>query len=138
MTRTINLTTTYKHPVSKVWKALTDKAALSQWLMPTDFEPVVGHKFQFKTKPQGNFDGIVNCEVLEIVEGKRLSYSWSTGKTLRTVVVFELTDKGNETQLDFQHKGFEGFLDRLIARNILAAGWKRKILTRLLPEYLAK
>ena len=138
MTRTINLTTTYKHPVSKVWKALTDKAALSQWLMPTDFEPIVGHKFQFKTKPQGNFDGIVNCEVLEIVEEKRISYSWSAGKSLRTEVVFELTPMGNETRLDFQHKGFEGLLDRLIARNILAAGWKRKILTRLLPEYLAK
>ncbi|MDW3649412.1 MAG: SRPBCC domain-containing protein [Bacteroidia bacterium] len=138
MTRTINLTTTYSHPVQKVWKALTDKTALSQWLMPTDFEPVVGHKFQFKTKPQGNFDGIVNCEVLEIVEEEKLSFSWSAGKSMSTIVVFELTAVGNETRLDFQHKGFEGLFNRLIARNILAAGWKRKILTKLLPEYLAK
>ncbi|MEM6805924.1 MAG: SRPBCC domain-containing protein [Bacteroidota bacterium] len=137
MTRSISLTTSYSHPISKVWKALTDKNALSKWLMPTDFEPVVGHKFQFKTKPQGNFDGIVNCEVLEIIEYKKLSFSWSAGASLQTVVSFVLTDLGEETRLDFEHKGFEGFLNRLIARNILAAGWKRKILVKLLPEYLA-
>lgn len=138
MTRTIKLKTTYAHPIEKVWLALTDKDALSKWLMPTDFEPVPGHKFQFKTKPQGNFDGIVNCEVLEIVKHKKLSYSWSTGKSLHTVVSFVLTDLGEKTQLEFEHKGFEGFLNRLIARNILAAGWKRKILVKLLPQYLAK
>lgn len=35
----------YSHPVSAVWHALTDPAALSTWLMPNDFAPTVGQRF---------------------------------------------------------------------------------------------
>ena len=29
------------------------------WLMDNDFEPVVGHRFTFRTEPTRGFDGIV-------------------------------------------------------------------------------
>lgn len=29
-----------------------------------DFEPRIGHRFQFRTEPAPGFDGVVNCEVL--------------------------------------------------------------------------
>ncbi len=32
----------YAHPIGKVWAALTDPAALAEWLMVNDFEPQVG------------------------------------------------------------------------------------------------
>ncbi len=35
-------------------------------VMPNNFEPHVGHEFQFRTKPAPGFDGIVNCVVLEV------------------------------------------------------------------------
>jgi len=42
-------------PQEKVWSALTDRQSLSQWLMPNNFEPRVGHKFEFRTKPAPGF-----------------------------------------------------------------------------------
>jgi uncharacterized protein YndB with AHSA1/START domain len=34
---------------AQVWKALTDPDLLARWLMPNDFQLVVGHHFTFKT-----------------------------------------------------------------------------------------
>src|SRR5947208_1487503 len=57
----------YPHPPERVWQALTDPAALAAWLMPNDFKPQVGHKFQFRVpKPPRGWRGIVDCEVLVV------------------------------------------------------------------------
>ena len=37
----------YPHPVQRVWTALTKSSDLSQWLLPNNFEPLVGHRFTF-------------------------------------------------------------------------------------------
>ena len=62
----IDASVVYPHPVDRVWAALTSSEALAAWLMPNDFEPVVGHRFTFRTKPAAGFDGMVRCEVLEL------------------------------------------------------------------------
>ena len=136
MSKSIKLTVTYDFPVEEVWQALTDKDAMSQWLMPCDIEALVGHKFQFRTKSYPGFDGIVNCEVIEVREHELLSFSWNGGSLKDTIVTFKLTAKGNQTILDFEHSGFEGLINRIIIRKILANGWKSKILVKLLPNYL--
>jgi uncharacterized protein YndB with AHSA1/START domain len=41
----------YPCPPERVWRALTDSAALTDWLMPNDFVPKLGRKFQFRSKP---------------------------------------------------------------------------------------
>lgn len=128
----------YEFPLAEVWKALTDKNALSEWLMPCDIEPVVGHKFQFKSKPYPGFNGIINCEVLEVVENQFLSFSWSGGSLKQTKVCFRLEESENNTILHFEHSGFEGFLNKLIVQKILSNGWKTKILPVLLRNYLEK
>ena len=139
MTRTIQLTVTYDFPIEEVWKALTDKEAMSEWLMPCDIEPIVGHNFQFKTKPYPGFNGIINCEVLEVIEHERFSFSWSGGSLNNTKVTFKLKRAGTtKTIVEFEHSGFEGLLNQLIIRRILANGWKTKILVNYLPTYLAK
>ena len=38
----------YAHPIGKVWAALTDPAALAEWLMVNDFEPQVGKRFTLR------------------------------------------------------------------------------------------
>lgn len=136
--RTIKLTVEYDFPVEEVWHALTDKEALSEWLMPCNIEPVKGHKFQFKTKPYPGFNGIIDCEVLEVVEHEKLSFSWSGGSLKDTRVTFILKRIENKTVLNFEHSGFEGIVNTMIIRRILANGWKSKILTVYLPKYLAK
>jgi uncharacterized protein YndB with AHSA1/START domain len=60
------------HPPERVWKALTTAELIGRWLMPNDFEPVVGKRFTFTTRPIGDWDGIVQCEVLEVVPQRRL------------------------------------------------------------------
>ncbi|MEL7005904.1 MAG: SRPBCC domain-containing protein, partial [Bacteroidota bacterium] len=98
MKDSIRMSVTYNHPVEAVWEALTNKEAMSEWLMPCNIEPVVGNKFQFRTKPYPGFDGIVNCEVLEVKENELLSFSWSGGSLENTKVSFHLEAQGEQTK----------------------------------------
>jgi uncharacterized protein YndB with AHSA1/START domain len=138
MPKAISISIQYNHKIKDVWEALTNKEAMSEWLMPCNIEPIVGHRFQFKTKSYPGFDGIVDCEILEVIEQKKLSFRWSGGTLKNTVVSFELTAIGDKTQLNFMHRGFEGFFNRIIVSRILAHGWLNKILPVQLPTYLLK
>jgi uncharacterized protein YndB with AHSA1/START domain len=52
-----------QHPVDVVWRALTTGELIGRWLMPNDFEPVVGKKFTFRTQPMvtGTESSIARC-----------------------------------------------------------------------------
>ncbi len=54
------------HAPEKIWRALTEGALLSEWLMANDFRPVVGHRFSFRAHPVGDWDGIIECEVITV------------------------------------------------------------------------
>ena len=138
MGKKIELTTIYNHPIADVWEALTNSEAMSEWLMPCDIKPFAGHKFQFKTKSYPGFNGIVNCEVLEVIEQQKLSFSWSGGSLKNTIFSFELKQLGDKTELKFEHSGFDGFFNKVIVSRILANGWLHKILTVQLPKFLNK
>lgn len=130
MRRDIQLEVVYPHPPERVWRALTDPAAVSEWLMPNDFQPRLGHKFTLKAKPRGNWDGIVNCEVLEVTQPRRLAYTWQGGPLTRATVSFTLEPTERGTRLAFEHNGFEGF--QAVALSVLLqVGWSRKLRTEL-------
>src|ERR1041385_7321681 len=63
----------------RVWRALTDSRLVEKWLMPNDFKPVVGHRFNFRSQPVPGWDGTVDCEVLTVEPERRLEYSWRGG-----------------------------------------------------------
>lgn len=65
----------------KVWNALTKSETLEKWIMPNDFKPIVGHKFQFRTEPTEYWNGIIDGEVLIVDAPDKLSYTWSSGET---------------------------------------------------------
>ncbi|MGO9983831.1 MAG: hypothetical protein ACLPIX_06430 [Rhodomicrobium sp.] len=50
-----------------VWKALTAPEPVARRLMPNDFEATLGNCFKSQAKPMGGWDGVVECEVLEIL-----------------------------------------------------------------------
>jgi uncharacterized protein YndB with AHSA1/START domain len=141
MEKNIKHTWFLEHPPEKVWEFLTNAELLSQWLMQNDFKPIIGHKFQFRTKPVINmgFDGNVYCEVLEMIPLKKLSYSWKGGPgkgkiTLDSVVVWTLIKKDGGTELTIDHTGFKG-LKNFVGYFFMNSGWKtgiRKKLTDLL------
>lgn len=132
--RTLRFEECYPHAPEKVWRALTDSQAIAQWLMPNDFEPRLGHRFQFRTKPAPGFDGIVNCEVLEIDPPNKLVYSWNGGG-LATQVVWTLEKIPEGTRLRLDHSGFRGLRGWMVSR-MLGKGWGSTILKRNLRAVL--
>ena len=129
MAREIRFEAIYPFPREQVWAALTDPVALGEWLMPNNFAPVVGHRFQFHTKPAPGFDGVVDCEVLQLEPPERLSFSW-VGGGVDTNVAFVLSALGSSTRLVMTQTGFKG-LRGLMVSTILKGGWKRMIELRL-------
>jgi uncharacterized protein YndB with AHSA1/START domain len=96
------------HSPQKVWRALTDPALLAEWLLPVaalKLEP--GAAFTFQTQPYPGWDGIVNCQMLEIEPQKKLSYTWVVGFGLDTVVTFTLTPTPSGTRLSLVQSGFK-------------------------------
>lgn len=106
MTADVSLDFKYTSSIEQVWNALTDSDMLAKWIWKNDFKPVVGHKFQFRDEPNEWWDGIVDCEVLEVDEPHRLSYTWaSAGET--TTVTWTLKKGSDETiHLHFDQTGF--------------------------------
>ena len=136
MKRDIVVEVVYPHPPERVWQALTEPRAIGAWLMENDFSPLVGYKFQFRTKPQPGFNGIVDCKVLEVDPPRRLSYSWQGGSMSHsTVVTYILDPVPGGTRLRLEHRGFRGFKDVAISF-FLSSGWKRHILRNSLPALL--
>ena len=111
MTQAIRREILIPQPRAQVWRAITDSAALAEWMFPNDFEPRVGHHFTFRVpgNPKVNFDGmIVRCEVLECEPPSRLMFSWSAGGPVEnTRVSFRLEPDGDGTRLFFEHSGFD-------------------------------
>jgi uncharacterized protein YndB with AHSA1/START domain len=124
----------YDFPINAVWEALTDPAALAEWLMPGDFKPVVGHKVTFHCEPIPGFDGIVEVEVLEADRPRRLSYTWKTnGMDRPTTVTFILTPTSSGgTHLRLEHRGFEGDNGKIMF-DIFKDGWGHKLASQLGP-----
>ena len=134
MQRDLTIKWYFPHPAEKVWECLTDPNLVNQWLMKNDFKPIVGHKFNFHTKPipKMSFDGIVYCEVLEIIPNQKLVYTWKGGPKpgvigLDTVLTWTLNQEEQGTRLVLEHKGFKGFKN-LIASVFMEAGWKKNVL----------
>jgi uncharacterized protein YndB with AHSA1/START domain len=99
------------HPPEKIWRALTQSALIEEWLMKNDFEPVVGHKFNFRARPVMGWNGVADCEVLEVVPHERLVYSWNASGEqardgLKTIVTWTLTPHAGGTHVRMEQSGF--------------------------------
>ena len=104
-TKTLVIDREMPHPPEKVWRALTQGALIEQWLMKNDFQPVVGHRFQFCATPVPGWNGIIDSEVLVVEPNSRLSYGW-TSMGLETVVTWTLTPNERGTLLRMEQSGF--------------------------------
>ncbi|MFD0587279.1 SRPBCC domain-containing protein [Paenibacillus sp. GCM10027627] len=106
MSLILSLDYEYKTSIEKAWLALTDSNKLAKWITANDFEPVVGHRFQFRHQPSEYWDGVVDGEVLIVEPPTRLSYSWATGDERHTVT-WTLQDLGDgKVNLHLEQTGF--------------------------------
>jgi len=134
-TRDIVVEAVLPQPPEKVWRALTTADLIGKWLMPNDFEPIVGKRFTFTARPIGAWDGVVQCEVLEVVPLRRLVYSWKGGadaddgkdkhgSRLDSVVSWTLQPEGTGTRLRMVHAGFRSPQNDS-AYGAMGSGWQR-------------
>lgn len=135
MKRDLIFSRDFHHPPERVWKALTDPKAISEWLMDNNFKPEVGHEFELRTKPKPGFDGITHCKVLEVDPPNTLVYTFCGGG-LDTVVRYRLEKTDFGTKLHVEHTGFKG-LKAVLISFLLQMGVK-KIYGKLLPAVLVK
>jgi uncharacterized protein YndB with AHSA1/START domain len=135
---------TLNEPSDQIWRALTEPGLLAQWLMENDIKPLVGHKFNFRAQPQGDWDGIVYCEVLEVDEPRKLVYTWQGGSDknknyghrLDTTVTWTLTPTpSGGTLLNLVHRGFQ---PDDYAFQVMGQGWRKMVtaekITRILTS----
>jgi uncharacterized protein YndB with AHSA1/START domain len=100
------------HPPEKIWRALTQSALVEEWLMKNDFEPRVGHRFNFRATPiPGMWNGCTDCEVLALDEPTRLVYSWSASGEeakdgLKTIVTWTITRTDGGALVRMEQAGF--------------------------------
>ncbi len=126
----------FPHAPETIWKTLTDGALMGRWLgmTPTGFEAVKGTRFSYQTTAAGAWDGVIHCEVLEVIPNQRLVYSWKGGhqanagygSPLETVVTFSLSRTENGTRLRLVHSGFVLPTNETAFTN-MGGGWKKVV-----------
>jgi uncharacterized protein YndB with AHSA1/START domain len=126
----------FPHAPETIWKTLTNGEMMGRWLgmTPTGFEAVKGKRFTYQTTAAGLWDGVIHCEVLEVIPNERLAYAWKGGhegnagygSRLDTVVTFTLSRAENGTRLRLVHSGFV-LPQNEIAFTNMGGGWKKVV-----------
>jgi uncharacterized protein YndB with AHSA1/START domain len=122
----------FPHAPETIWATLVRPDLMARWLRmtPVGFEPVVGNRFTYQTSAAGEWDGTIQCEVVEVVPNRRLAYSWKGGhganegygSLLDTVVTLSLEPGEDGTRLRVVHAGFILPRNETAYRN-MSGGW---------------
>jgi len=113
--RTVVVEREIPFPAEKIWRALTQPHLIEAWLMKNDFEPVVGHSFNFRADW-----GAVDCQVQTVEPNQTLSYTWGA-YGLESTVTWTLTPTRTGTHLRMEQSGFRP--DQQQAFQGAKAGW---------------
>ena len=116
-TRSVVVERELPHPPEKIWRALTQPHLIEEWLMKTDFQPMVDHRFNLR----GDW-GTVDCQVMALEPNKTLSYSW-VAMGLDSVVTWTLTPTRTGTHLRMEQSGFR--TDQQQAYQGAKYGWQK-------------
>jgi uncharacterized protein YndB with AHSA1/START domain len=126
----------FPHTLDVVWRALTAPGMMGRWLKmePVGFAPTVGTRFTYQTTPAGEWDGVIHCEVLEVIPNQRLAYAWTGGhegnvgygSRLDTVVTFVLSAVDTGTRLRLVHSGFVLPKNESAFKN-MSVGWTKVV-----------
>lgn len=130
---------TFNAPVSKVWKAITNKDEMKKWYFDlSEFKPEKGFKFEFTGGDEAGKQYLHHCEIMEVITEKKLAYTWRYEDVPgNSLVTFELFEEGEKTLLRLTHEGVESFAtdDVNFARKSFEGGWDH-IVNISLKDYL--
>ena len=99
-TRSVIIERDFPHAPEKIWRALTQPEILAEWLMKSDFQAAVSHRFAFTADW-----GVVDGEVLIVEPNRSLSYTWAA-MGIETVVTWTLTPIASGTHVRMEQSGF--------------------------------
>ena len=134
-TQDIVIDEVFPHMPETIWKALTDGALIERWMMkPTGFAAVEGTHFTYQTTPACGWDGVIRCQVLEVIPNERLVYAWTGGdegnvgygSRLDTVVTWTLSPVEDGTRVRLVHSGFVLPKNESAYTN-MSQGWKKVV-----------
>jgi uncharacterized protein YndB with AHSA1/START domain len=132
----------YNAPVSKVWKAISNKEEMKKWYF-TDldgFKPEIGAEFEMYAGKDGK-RYLHQCKVTEVIENKKIAYTWKYKEHEgNSLVTFELFPEGMKTKLKLTHAGLETFpsaTNKDFTKESFAGGWEH-IIGKQLKEYLER
>lgn len=91
-----------RHPIAKVWEAITEPGTIEQWLAPAEVDPRPGGRFRLAFT---NTDSVVDSTISELEPPRLLGYRWVSNGQDRGAVRWELTetDGGSGTRLVLTH-----------------------------------
>jgi len=97
-------------PISKIWKAITDKDEMKVWYFDlAEFKAKPGFKFEFVGGPPEN-EYVHECEITEAIPDRKLTYSWKyKGFPGCSYVTFDLSGQQDKTLLKLTHSGINTF-----------------------------
>lgn len=102
----VRLERVYPFASDVVWRALTEPAALQDWLGAEGFLAEVGHRFTVQAPAELGLGDRAECAVLEVSMPRRLVFSWRTGP-MQTEVVFEVAPVPGGSRVQLAQTGFD-------------------------------
>jgi len=98
----------FNHPMSVVWKAISDQHEISAWFIKADFKAEIGYKYTFKSD-EPNCTTITG-QVLEASPIHHLVYTWAIqGTDTVTTVSWKLSEQDGNTHLRLEHSGISNY-----------------------------
>ncbi|WP_443943518.1 SRPBCC family protein [Pedobacter sp. AW1-32] len=117
----------YHVPIDKVWAALTENEQLRKWYFQLEeFKPEIGFTFEFSGGPDEGPQYVHQCEVIELVPGRKIAYTWRyKGYAGNSEVTWALSEDGDFTKLVLSHSGTESFASggANFTRESFTGGW---------------
>jgi uncharacterized protein YndB with AHSA1/START domain len=114
----------YPYPLEHVWRALTERHVLAEWLLPNDFEPHLGHRFHFVRPGPGEGKELIECEVVDLKPPFRLAYTWhASSERAASLVTWTLAPVPGGTRLRLAHTR----ADEAAAHGSDAAAWEHRL-----------
>ncbi len=97
-----------KHPIDKVWSAITNGKEISTWFIEADFKAEPGYKYTFTAPEEQNCTQITG-EVKK-AHPYTLIYTWIVANTnTETTVKWQLEKTEEGTRLYLEHSGISNY-----------------------------
>ncbi|HLI79345.1 MAG TPA: SRPBCC family protein [Candidatus Binataceae bacterium] len=138
-----------KHPIEKVWNALTKSELSAQWLAPAEIDLREGGRVLIRFT---NGDTVIDGTVLALKPPNLLEYAWKDQREYRGPVRWELTSESSGTKLILTHTlpftqtlkphsflaGWDSHLEQMVsALDGRPIPWSRDRWQELYDEYAA-